>query len=184
MNKRNDYQNTFSQILGSVRRFYEVDSEKEMDKSYIDEYTTKQQKSRDKKITELLAQYVDAYKYKNKSNRWYKGILFGVCMTILIVFCVTFIILMFKVCTVKNATSLESVVQLVSVCITFLTLIISILKIITKYVFPKKEEEYITRIVEIIQNNDLENKKENIRVRLQRHQDIQENITTIEKIDA
>lgn len=34
-----------------------------------------------------------------------------------------------------------------------------------KVVFPENEEEYITRIVEIIQNNDLEHKKENIRVK-------------------
>ena len=62
--------------------------------------------------------------------------------------------------------SIESVIQLITACITFLTLIVSILKIITKYVFPANDEEYITRIVEIIQNNDLENKKENIRVRI------------------
>ncbi len=30
---------------------------------------------------------------------------------------------------------------------------------ITKYIFPVNDEEYITRIVELIQNNDLENKK-------------------------
>ena len=56
--------------------------------------------------------------------------------------------------------------ELVSVCVTFLTLIVGILQTITKYVFPEKEEEYITRIVEIIQNNDLENKKENIRAQI------------------
>ena len=66
--------------------------------------------------------------------------------------------------------------QLISVCITFLTLIVSILKIITKYVFPKKEEEYITRIVEIIQNNDLENKKENINVKTKISKDTKEDI--------
>ena len=53
-----------------------------------------------------------------------------------------------------------------SVCLTFLTLIVGILKIITKYVFPVNDEEYITRIVELIQNNDLENKKENIRAKV------------------
>ena len=42
-------------------------------------------------------------------------------------------------------------------------MVVGILKIITKYVFSDKDEEYITKIVEIIQNNDLENKKENIK---------------------
>lgn len=173
MSKKSDYQNTFSQILNSVDFVFEVNNDKEMDKPYVDEYTTDQQRRRDKKITELLNQYVDAYSYKNKSNKWYKGILLGLCAFILLSFCVVFVILIFRVCGTNNGTPVESIVQLVSVCITFLTLIVSILKIITKYVFPEKEEEYITRIVEIIQNNDLENKKENIRVKTI-HQDVKE----------
>lgn len=48
-------------------------------------------------------------------------------------------------------------------CITYLTLVIGILKIITEYVFPQKEEEYVTRIVKAIQKNDLKNKIENMK---------------------
>lgn len=166
MSKRSDYQDTFSQILRSVGFIQKVNNDEEMDKAYIDEYTTDQQKLRDRKITELLEQYVDAYRYKNQSNKWYKGILFGMCVVILVSFCIAFIVWIFKISGAKDEASVEGVVQLVSVCVTFLALIVSILKIITKYVFPKKEEEYITRIVEIIQNNDLENKKENIKVKM------------------
>ena len=32
---------------------------------------------------------------------------------------------------------------------------------ITKYFFPENDEQYITTIVETIQQNDLENKREN-----------------------
>lgn len=65
------------------------------------------------------------------------------------------------------------------------------MKIITKYVFPVNDEEYITRIVEIIQNNDLENKKENIRIRIadaededkrKQHQE-SDSFSTIEDLD-
>ncbi len=63
-----------------------------------------------------------------------------------------------------EANSIPEVIQFISVCVTFLGLIVGLLQIITKYVFPENEEEYITRIVELIQNNDLENKKENIKV--------------------
>ena len=93
-------------------------------------------------------------------------LLFGICILILLCFTVTLIALVLKFNGSTDAKSIESVVQLITVCVTFLTLIVSILKIITKYVFPANDEEYITRIVEIIQNNDLENKKENIRVRI------------------
>lgn len=72
---------------------------------------------------------------------------------------------MFRICITKNEMSAGNVAKLISVCVTFLTLIVGIMTIITKYVFPENEEEYITRIVEIIQNNDLEHKKENIRVK-------------------
>lgn len=66
-------------------------------------------------------------------------------------------------CNLRNIDSKEYILKILPICITFITLIIGTLKIIVKYVFPEKEEEYITKIVEIIQNNDLEHKKENIR---------------------
>ena len=166
MNSNKEFQKTFSQILSSLNRIKAINDDDEISNTYVDEFTTKQQRARDKKITELLQLYVDAYNYKNKSNKWYKGILFGVCIFILLAFTVTLVVLVVKFNGSSDEKSIESVIQLITACITFLTLIVSILKIITKYVFPANDEEYITRIVEIIQNNDLENKKENIRVRI------------------
>lgn len=165
MSNSNKYQEVYSQIKSSLDFFRRVDNENEMSKAYIDEYTTGQQKQRDEKISELLSEYVEAYKYKNRSNKWYKGILLGVCMGILITFSIIFVILLLKLSGADRKASIESAIELISVCITFLTLIVGVLTIITKYVFPENEEEYITRIVEIIQRNDLENKKENIKVK-------------------
>lgn len=62
-------------------------------------------------------------------------------------------------------------------------MIIGILTIIAKYVFPEKEEEYITRIVEIIQNNDLENKKENIAAQLKSSREKQDTKKELDIID-
>lgn len=182
MSKKENYHRTFSQILNSVNFIQEVNNDQGIDKAYIDEYTTNQQRLRDKKITELLTQYVDAYSYKNKSNKWYKAILLGLCATILVAFCIVFIVLILRFSWGDHNTSGGTVVELISVCITFLTLIVSILKIITKYVFPEKEEEYITRIVEIIQNNDLENKKENIRVKASKLEDGKEKNIEFERL--
>ena len=53
------------------------------------------------------------------------------------------------------------VVSFATACVSFLTLIVGLLHIVTKYVFPENDEEYITRIVEMIQTNDLKNKQEN-----------------------
>lgn len=59
--------------------------------------------------------------------------------------------------------SIEAVVSLITVCVSYLVLVFGVLTIITKYVFPEKEEEYITAIVKLIQRNDLANKRENMR---------------------
>lgn len=162
---KSDYSKTFKLILDSVDYIQKVENDNEMNDAYIDGYMTKQQRLRDKEVTELLSLYVSGYKYKNKSNKWYKGILLGLCSLILLVFSGVFIFLVLKVDFANAESSVSSVIELISVCITFLTLIVGILTIITKYVFPENEEQYITKIVEIIQNNDLENKKENIRAK-------------------
>ena len=78
-------------------------------------------------------------------------------------FVILFVVLIIRVQWFLSDISIEDVVQLISLCLTFITLIFGILTIITKYVFPENDEEYITRIVESIQKNDLENKKENIK---------------------
>lgn len=85
-NRKVSYRKNISQILNSVNFIQEVNNDQEMGREYIDEYTTKQQRLRDEKITELLTHYVEAYQFKIKSNKWYKGILLGIC----ILFCLHF----------------------------------------------------------------------------------------------
>ena len=164
MNQENDFSNELHSISDSLTFIQAVDNDNDINKAYVDTYATRQQKTRDCKITDLLSTYVETYNYKSKSNKWYKGILFFICIGILLAFCISFIIFICNVDFNGEASSLSDVIQLISVCITFLGLIVGLLQTITKYVFPANEEEYITRIVELIQNNDLENKKENIRV--------------------
>ena len=162
----NKQKRLYDVLLDSIKRYAVSSDDKEMRSAYDDKYITQQQQLRDEQVTELLEQYVYEYKYKTKSNKWYKGILFGCCIGILIAFCIIFGVLIFRFDINNEKQSLETTIQLISVCVTFLTLIISILKIIAKYVFHKKEDEYITRIVEIIQSNDLKNKKANIKAQL------------------
>jgi hypothetical protein len=149
------------------------DSEMNGDPPYVDGYTTGEQRKRDAKITELLNEYVSGYAYKNASNKWYKGILLGISLLILLILSGVFIYLVLKIFSVdsNDEVTVAGLIEVISICITFLTLIIGILKIITKNVFPENEEQYITKIVEIIQNNDLENKKENIKAKDQSDDD-------------
>ena len=153
----------FKSISNFIYDMDSIEDSKQITHYYEDNYATEQQKYRDIKITELLTNYVDSYKNKVESNQIYKRYLFYGSIVIIGVLTLVFVFFIGKIVICDNLNSIYSITQLVSLCITFIGLVIGILRIITSYVFPKNEEEYITRIVEIIQQNDLENKKENIK---------------------
>lgn len=144
------YSGILENIIDSVYHINKVGNNKAVSDAYRDTYMTEQQRKRDKKVTELLEQYVAEYEYKNKNNKWYKNILFGTSMVLLVLFCGVFLGLISSIDFNAENVSVEAMVQVISVCITFLTLIVGILTIITKNVFPENEQEYITRIVEIL----------------------------------
>lgn len=183
MSRKDTYDKILESIINSVSYIRKVDNEEEMADAYVDTYMTEQQRTRDKKITQLLEAYVIAYEEKSKSNKWYKRILFICNCFILMAFAIIFLKFICKIDFSGNPIAVTSLVEIVSVCITFLALIVGVLKIITKYVFPEKEDEYITRIVEIIQNNDLENKKENIRAQVEKVKSTEDTGVNIEIID-
>jgi len=172
-NSKEQGQTTFCDFIEpdyfNEKNWRDTESLSELNTTYVDKYTTEEQKQRDVLVTTLLEHYVGTYKNKVESNRMYKRWLFWSCIISVLAFVIIFALMMLKV-NLICVVSVTSVVQLISVCITFLSLIIGILTIITKYVFPEHEEEYITRIVEAIQRNDLENKKENIRVEKEKEQ--------------
>ncbi len=127
---------------------------------YKDPFVTSEQKKRDAKITELLGEYVGSYRGKVRHSTVCRYIILIPCMIIICGF--AGILAWFSACIVKNdSVSIEGIVAFVTACISFITLIIGLLQIITKYFFPENDEQYITKIVESIQRNDLENKREN-----------------------
>lgn len=157
------FRQTVQEINDIVQYMKPANTTNQINENYVDSYVMLQQKKRDEQITRLLTEYVDEYANKNKSRKFFKNILFYGSIGTIVVFSGCFIYWINKAMGKSSEVSVESLVQIISVCVTFLTLIISIIKTITKYVFPQNEEEYITRIVEIIQKNDLKNKRENIR---------------------
>lgn len=132
------------------------------------DYLTNEQRIRDKKITQLLNAYVVDYQEKTSKNRLYKDVVFWFSVATLGIFTVIFaFFIVIQVVWRQNSMATEDVVSLVSVCITYLTLVVGILKIITKHIFPAKEEKNITEIVKTIQDNDFQNKKENLKAHFQ-----------------
>lgn len=184
MNVSNSFRELKNSILKSLEGISVIENEEGMSKPYVDTFTTKEQRDRDEQVTKLLKLYVEGYESKVKSNKWYKGALVIICSIILLGFSWVFGSIILKTISAKQTVSVESLCQLISVCITFLTLIIGILKIIVRYVFPEDDEKYITSIVEIIQNNDLEHKKENIKAQVEksRKKEINNSIENIDNI--
>ncbi len=165
MNVSDQTQTTIRTLTDDSGGFSIADSNESLNTQFTDKYTTDEQKKRDREITKLLKSYTDNYIAKSKSNRTYKRIIFITSIGILIIFFIMFLSLLYKFKNINIANNdniVNNIISLITVCITFLTLVIGILKIITKYVFPQNEEDYITQIVNSIQDNDLANKKTNI----------------------
>lgn len=147
-----------------------VSSEKEL--AYDDKYATKEQRERDQEITEILKNYSLNYKNKVDRNLKYKDEIFSLCKTTIEIFVFLFSLVIIIVLFSIDSINITGTVSLISTCITFLGMIIGLLKIITKYVFPVDEEEYITRIVESIQRHDFENKSAYMKLDNQRSVDV------------
>lgn len=160
---RKAYENTVLDIGGVMPFFSSVNSTRQLEETFNDVYLTEEQKKRDCEITKLFTYYVASYNDKRTSNPIYKNIILGICCAIIVAFSIAFLYLLLHVAGTVNTIKVNNVVALITVCITYLTLVIGILKIITEYVFPQKEEEYVTRIVKAIQKNDLKNKIENMK---------------------
>ena len=128
-----------------------------------DPFITKEQRKRDELITELLEEYVLFYKSKVKHSRICRYIILIPCVIIILAFSSLLAFLSWNVMDMNTPLRIQEVVAFITACVSFISLIISLLTIITKYFFPENDEQYITTIVESIQKNDLENKRENAR---------------------
>ena len=124
-------------------------------------FVTEEQKRRDTEVTKLLKAYVKTYEKKVERSSLRQDILFYTCLAIIGIFAIIFItaiIIAFLKITKVSYTGLATII---TASVSFISLVIGLLTIITKYFFPESDEQYITKIVETIQQNDLENKKEN-----------------------
>ena len=160
----NDYNDIYEAISRSLLGISKVDNDEEMNKVYLDPYTTREGKKRDKTITKLLELYVESYETKVKGNKWYKLGIVLVCFVGMMVPLVVFYRITSSINFNNPNLKVGNIVELLTVCVSVISLVIGVLKYVVKYVFPENDEQYITRIVELIQQNDLANKQENIKV--------------------
>jgi len=127
--------------------------------TYQEKFATKEQKSRDEVITSILHNYHKNYNNKIKYNKKHKERIIELCFTLIEITFLIFIasiVLMLFCENLRN--SIQGIASLLTVCVSLLGLIIGVFKIVTRYIFPEKEEEYITQIVSAIQENDYNTK--------------------------
>ena len=147
----------FLEEIGSGRFFSPVGDDSQL--GYVDPLATQQQRLRDEKITKLLETYIDAYQKKVKSSRRYRRAILISCLTIILGFAGLLGYISYHIVSLTSAMETQDLVAFITACVSFVSLVFGLLTIITKYFFPENDEQYITKIVEAIQNNDLENKK-------------------------
>ena len=134
------------------------------DSGLEDKWQTLEQKKRDSKITDLLTAYVDFYQKKAKHSAIFKIIIFVICLLTLLIISGCLIAVTVFLLTIKDK-QLGDFAAIISAYITMAISVMGVFKIVVGYIFPKDDEQYITEIVKAIQQNDLENKKENIRAK-------------------
>lgn len=157
MKNGNFYSDTYINFMNMVRRQKNTINEDRT--TYQEKFATKEQKSRDEVITSILHNYHKNYNNKIKYNKKHKERIIELCFTLIEVTFLIFIasiVLMLFCENLRN--SIQGIASLLTVCVSLLGLIIGVFKIVTRYIFPEKEEEYITQIVSAIQENDYNTK--------------------------
>lgn len=157
MKNGNFYSDTYINFMNMVRRQKNTINEDRT--TYQEKFATKEQKSRDEVITSILHNYHKNYNNKIKYNKKHKERIIELCFTLIEITFLIFIasiVLMLFCENLRN--SIQGIASLLTVCVSLLGLIIGVFKIVTRYIFPEKEEEYITQIVSAIQENDYNTK--------------------------
>jgi len=130
--------------------------------THIPDNLTDEQFERDKQTTKLYEQFVKSHRNKQKFIRSSKKLILYFCLgwvTALIIACVVFPIYVLS----RPVISQYDIISLISTIVPLIGAILGTLNIVTKYVFPKSEERYITKLVRLIHKNDLKNKRVNIK---------------------
>lgn len=134
------------------------------DEEFTDHYELEEEKGRSHSISAILQSYEDSYKDKIEFQKKYRRILFWGCSLVIVSFAGAIMVALYY--TFKNLANIE-LAGMAALMTAILSLLVSIIKLvhtITKYCFPKNDEEYIIKIVKSIQKHDLKRVQEHNRI--------------------
>ena len=130
------------------------------DAQLTDNYRPEEEKDRSRSISSILSYYDESYRSKVAFQNRYRKILFWGSSGIILLFAIS--VLLVLRCALKSAgvLNISGVAVMITAMLSLVVSILDLIRVITKYCFPENDEEYIVKIVESIQNNDLEKFKE------------------------
>ena len=142
-------------ITDALRESLEEQTDDDFSSSYKDPFQTSEQSERDSTITQLLNAYYDSYLRKGVVKRYCQLGICGIC-SVFVFSCLIGLLFLTSQISFhpEKFSDIGSMVGFCSAFVSFSGLIFGLAKIITKYAFPKNDEQYITDIVKAIQEND------------------------------
>lgn len=152
MNENSNEENQLKDVTDILRR--SIKSRVENDDDFYDKVLRKSQSDRASIITDILRNYKDQQKerfnFKKDKQKKLLYVLLGIigCLT------VTIIVLSIYFFRTTLVTHTKGIVAFISSIVTYLTVLISVLLIIVKYVFPEDEEKNFNDLVSKIIEND------------------------------
>lgn len=155
----NQQEDVYSQLVGFLSSFKTISNKDAL----FDPFQTEEQKIRDGYITDLLKSYVDSFDVKvkeTKTDRLWIKVLFTSLITVLVVS----IIVISLYLVFHKVEKVTELIALITSLVTLTGSLFGTLKNVVERAFPLNDEEYITQIVKLIQENDLKHKQENIKI--------------------
>lgn len=107
-------------------------------------------------ISNILRDYEISYRNKVIFQKFYRYVLFWGCSGLVGIFAIVIVMTLWYGVIHANVLELEGMATIIAGLISLLVAILQLIHTITKYCFPENDDEYILKIVDSIQKNDLE----------------------------
>lgn len=133
------------------------------DSQLTDNYEPEEEKDRSRSISTILRYYGQSYKNKIDFQKRYRKVLLIGCGGITVIFAIAVLVVVFYAVWNAGKLDISGIITVITAIISLVVSILDLVRTITKYCFPENDEEYIVRIVEAVQTNDLEKYKEHNR---------------------
>lgn len=108
---------------------------------------------RDVYYSQLLNNYIQEYGKRRKQIKWMRNWLFWLMLGLLFGIITSCVVLFFVILCNFNST-INEIVGLITVCVSFISTIITIPVIIAKSLFPEKEDNQIVDVLTALIEND------------------------------